>query len=63
MGCYRERLGHADDAVVAALRADHGDRDASVAGGRLDHCIARLEQALGLGVLDDGGSTRSSIYS
>ena len=50
---HRERLSHADDAVVSSLSADHGNRDAGVAGGGLDDGIAGLEQTLLLGVGDD----------
>ena len=50
---HREGLRHADDAVVAALGADHGDGDAGVARGRLDHRHARLELAALLGGVDD----------
>jgi hypothetical protein len=48
-----ERLGHRDDALVPALRAEHRDRNARVARRRLDDRVARLEEALCLGVLDD----------
>mmetsp|Transcript_11116 Transcript_11116/g.21568 ORF Transcript_11116/g.21568 Transcript_11116/m.21568 type:complete len:259 (-) Transcript_11116:95-871(-) len=48
-----EGLGHGDDALVAALRADHGDGDAGIARGGLDHRVARLEHAALLRVLDD----------
>ena len=50
----REGLRHDDDAVVAALSADHRHRDARVSRGGLDHRVARLERAALLGILDDG---------
>jgi len=52
----REGLGHANDAVVAALRAHHRDGDARVAGGGLDDRVPLLQLAALLGLLDDGES-------
>mmetsp|Transcript_96025 Transcript_96025/g.273767 ORF Transcript_96025/g.273767 Transcript_96025/m.273767 type:complete len:486 (-) Transcript_96025:54-1511(-) len=49
-----ERLRHGDDALVAALGCKHGNGDAGVARGGLDNGVARLEETLRLGVLDDG---------
>src|SRR5690606_11159388 len=48
-----EALRHDDDQRVALLGADHGEADAGVAAGRLDHRLARLQQTAALGVLDD----------
>ena len=48
----RDVLGHDDLQRVALARADHRQRDAGVAGGRLEDRLARADQALLLGVLD-----------
>src|SRR6478672_9809976 len=48
------RLRHRQDDLVAAGCADHGERDAGVAGRRLDDRAARLELAARLGRVDDG---------
>ena len=46
-------LGHRDDAAVAAGGADHGQRHAGVAGGRLDdHAPPGRDEAAALGGLD-----------
>src|ERR1700741_4755469 len=50
----RERLGHDRDERIALGGAHHREGDAGVAGGRLDHRLARLERAGTLRVLDDG---------
>ena len=47
-------LGHHDDDPVAPGRAHAGQPDAGVARGRLDDDRPRLEQALGLGVVQHG---------
>ena len=51
---HGEGLRHADYTVVTPLRANHGHRDAGIAGGGLDDSVAGLEQTLLLGVGDDG---------
>jgi hypothetical protein len=38
----REAVGHEGDEGIAARRADHRQRDAGVAGGRLDHHLPGL---------------------
>ena len=48
-----ELLGHRHDQRIALLRAHHGEADAGVAAGRLDHRLAGLELAGFLGRLDD----------
>ncbi|HSR98059.1 MAG TPA: hypothetical protein VLM79_13455 [Kofleriaceae bacterium] len=48
-----ERFGHEGDEWIAARSADHRERDAGVARGRLDDGLPRLELAAPLGVLDD----------
>src|SRR5438067_509464 len=50
----RERLGHGGDERITLGRAHHGERDAGVARGGLDHRLAGLERTAALGVLDDG---------
>src|SRR6478609_4142477 len=47
------RLRHRQHDLVAAGCADHGERDAGVAGRRLDDRAARLELAARLGRVDD----------
>ena len=42
-------VGHGHDQRIALLRADHGEADAGVAAGRLDHRLARLQRAAALG--------------
>jgi hypothetical protein len=49
----REALGHGDHQRIALLGADHGQPDAGVAAGRLDHGLAGLERAGAFGILDD----------
>ena len=49
----REAVGHGDDQRIALLGADHGEADAGVAAGRLDHGLAGLQRAAALGLLDD----------
>ncbi len=49
----RKALGHGHDQRIALGRADHGEADAGVARGRLDHRLAGLQPALALGRLDD----------
>ncbi len=49
----RHRLGHRQHDVVALGGADHGERDAGVARGRLDDRPGRLQLAGGLRGLDD----------
>mmetsp|Transcript_70776 Transcript_70776/g.160771 ORF Transcript_70776/g.160771 Transcript_70776/m.160771 type:complete len:200 (+) Transcript_70776:713-1312(+) len=51
---HREGGGHGGDKVVAALRADHGQRDACVAARGLNDGAARLQLAAALRVVDDG---------
>jgi len=46
-------LGHRNDQGVAFLRAHHGEADAGIAAGRLDNCLARLQGAILLRLLDD----------
>ena len=53
---HGEGLGHADHAVVPALRANHRDGDAGVPGGGLHHGVALLQHAAALGVGDHGES-------
>ena len=48
----RDVLGHHDLERIALARADHRQRDAGVAGGRLEDRLARADRALLLGVLD-----------
>ena len=48
-----EGLGHGDDERVALLCAHHGEADAGVAAGGLDHGLAGLELAAALGIFDD----------
>ena len=48
-----KRLDHHRDERIALGRADHRERDAGVAGGRLDDGLAGLERAAPLRVLDD----------
>ena len=48
-----EGLGHRHDQRIALLGADHGEPDAGVAAGGLDHRLARLQLAGLLGGLDD----------
>ena len=45
---------HHRDERIALRGADHRERDAGVAGRRLDHRLAGLQRAAALGVLDDG---------
>ena len=45
-------VGHRHHERIALLSADHGEPDAGVAAGRLDHRLARLEGAGALGRLD-----------
>ena len=45
-------VGHHDLQRVALAAADHRQRDAGVAGGRLEDRLAGLDRALGLGGLD-----------
>ena len=47
-----EGLGHGDDERVALLCAHHGEADAGVAAGGLDHGLAGLELAGALGIFD-----------
>ena len=49
----REAVGHRHDQRIALRGADHGEPDAGVAAGRLDHGLARLQRAVALGLLDD----------
>ena len=49
----REAVRHGDDQRIALLRAHHGEADAGVAAGRLDHGLAGLQRAVALGRLDD----------
>jgi hypothetical protein len=49
----RHGLGHGQDDLVAAGRADHGERDAGVARGALDDGSARGKLARRLGGIDD----------
>ena len=44
----RERFRHGDDQRIALLGAHHGEADAGVARGGLDHGLARLERAVAL---------------
>jgi len=46
----RERLGHADDHLVALGGADHGQGDPRVAGRGLDEGVARADLAALLGL-------------
>ena len=48
----RQVLGHDEHHAVAADRRRHGERDAGVAGGRLDQRVAGLDVAAPLGVAD-----------
>jgi hypothetical protein len=50
----REGLGHEGDEGIALGRADHGERDAGIAGSRFDHHLAGRQRAALLGVEDDG---------
>ena len=52
----RHRGGHREDDLVAARRADEGERDARVAARRLDDRAARLELAGRFGRGDEGDS-------
>jgi hypothetical protein len=49
----RERLDHHGDERIALGRADHRERDAGVARGRLDDRLAGLEGAALFRILDD----------
>src|SRR6185295_10225231 len=49
----REALGHDRNERITLRRAHHRERDAGVAGGRLDDGLAALERAAPLGVFDD----------
>jgi hypothetical protein len=49
----REAVGHGDHQRIALGGADHGQADAGVAAGRLDHGLARLQRSRALGILDD----------
>ena len=49
----RKGFGHDDDERIALLRADHGEADAGIAAGRLDHRLAGFESAGLFGRLDD----------
>src|SRR3546814_16943818 len=48
-----EALRHDDDQRIALLGADHGEADAGVAAGRLDHRLPRTQRSPALGILDD----------
>ena len=47
-----EAFGHHDDQGIALAGADHRKADAGVAAGRLDDCLAGLQQPVALGGLD-----------
>ena len=49
----REAVGHRHHQRIALLSADHGETDAGIAAGRLDHRLAGLERAGALGSLND----------
>jgi hypothetical protein len=49
---HAERLRHGDDQRIPLLGAHHGEADAGVAAGGLDHGLPRLEGPAPLGVLD-----------
>jgi len=49
----REAVGHGHHQRIALLGAHHGEPDAGVAAGRLDHGLAGLQRAGALGRLDD----------
>lgn len=48
-----EGFRHYDDEWISTRGADHGQSDASVPRGGLDHRLAGLEMSLLLGPLDD----------
>jgi hypothetical protein len=50
---HAERLRHGDDQRVPLLGTHHGEADAGVAAGGLDHGLPRLEGPAPLGVFDD----------
>jgi hypothetical protein len=45
-------LGHDEHHAIAADRGGHRERDAGIAGGRLDQRVAGLDRAAPLGVAD-----------
>ncbi len=48
-----EALRHRDHQRIALLRANHGQPDAGVAAGRLDHGLTGPQRSAALGILDD----------